>query len=348
MKKTLLASILGLALSASAFARPSVKIIATGGTIAGAASSATNTTGYDSAKVGVAQLIEAVPQMKDYAEVSGEQIAKISSNNMDTPTLLKLAKRVNALAADPKVDGIVITHGTDTIEETAYFLNLTVKTDKPIVLVGAMRPSTALSADGPMNLLEAVQTAASPKMKGQGVVIVMNDQISAARETTKCNTTNVSTFAAPEIGYLGYVLNNEPVLYRTSTRRHTTKSEFDVSNLTELPRVDIIYSHVDQDEKVAEALIKLGAKGIVSAGTGNGSISDRAEAVLEKANKSGIPVVLSAHVPAGGVIKSHAQYVNAGFVFGDNLNPQKARLLLQLALTKTTDPKEIQRIFSEY
>ena len=230
MKKTLLASILGLALSASAFALPSVKIIATGGTIAGAASSATNTTGYDSAKVGVAQLIEAVPQMKDYAEVSGEQIAKISSNNMDTPTLLKLAKRVNALAADPKVDGIVITHGTDTIEETAYFLNLTVKTDKPVVLVGAMRPSTALSADGPMNLLEAVQTAASPKMKGQGVVIVMNDQISAARETTKCNTTNVSTFAAPEIGYLGYVLNNEPVLYRTSTRRHTTKSEFDVSN----------------------------------------------------------------------------------------------------------------------
>ena len=146
MKKTLLASILGLALSASAFALPSVKIIATGGTIAGAASSATNTTGYDSAKVGVAQLIEAVPQMKDYAEVSGEQIAKISSNNMDTPTLLKLAKRVNALAADPKVDGIVITHGTDTIEETAYFLNLTVKTDKPVVLVGAMRPSTALSA----------------------------------------------------------------------------------------------------------------------------------------------------------------------------------------------------------
>ena len=217
-----------------------------------------------------------------------------------------------------------------------------------MVLVGAMRPSTAISADGPMNLLEAVKPAASPKKMGQGVVLVMNDQISAAREVTKCNTTNVATFAAPEMGYLGYVVNNEPVLYRATTRRHTAQSEFDISKLDSLPRVDIIYSHIDQDEKVAEALLKLGAKGIVSAGTGNGSINDRAEAVLEKANKSGVPVVLSAHVPAGGVVKSHAQYVNAGCVFSGNLNPQKARLLLQLALTKTNAPKEIQRIFDEY
>ncbi len=350
MKKTLLAAAFALSLgfSAAVNALPTVKIIATGGTIAGAAASATDTTGYDAAAVGIQTLINAVPQMKDFAEVSGEQIAKISSNNMDTPTLLKLAKRVNELVADPKVDGVVITHGTDTIEETAYFLNLTVKSDKPVVLVGAMRPSTAISADGPMNLLEAVQTAASPKMKGQGVTIVMNDQISAARETTKGNTTNVATFSAPEMGYLGYVVNNEPVLYRATTRRHTFQSEFDISKLDTLPRVDIVYSHIDQDEKVVEAVLKLGAKGIVSAGTGNGSVSDRAEAVLEKANKSGTPVVLSAHVPAGGVVKSHAQYVNAGFVFAGNLNPQKARLLLQLALTKTNDPKEIQRIFSEY
>ena len=220
---------------------PGVRILATGGTIAGSAASATQTTGYEAGKIGIQTLIDAVPQMK----VDGEQIVKISSNNMDTPTLLKLANRVNELLAHDDVQGIVITHGTDTLEETAYFLNLTVHSDKPVVLVGAMRPATAMSADGPMNLLNAVRVAVSKDAVGKGVMITMNDEINGARDVTKTNTTNVATFKAPELGVLGYVAGGKVKFYKESTRRHTTKSEFDVKGLTELPRVDIVYSHLN-------------------------------------------------------------------------------------------------------
>ena len=177
--------------TATAFAAdlPSVKILATGGTIAGTAASSTQTTGYKAGDLGIQTLIEAVPAMKDYANVSGEQVVRISSNNMDTKTLLKLAKRVNELLADLKVDAVVITHGTDTLEETAYFLNLVTKSDKPVILVGAMRPATAISADGPMNLLEAVRVASTLKPRAR-VMIVMNDEINGARDVTKTNTTN--------------------------------------------------------------------------------------------------------------------------------------------------------------
>lgn len=347
-KKILLSAALFTATAAFAADLPAVKILATGGTIAGTAASNTQTTGYKAGDLGIQTLIEAVPAMQDYADVSGEQIVKISSNNMDTKTLLKLAKRVNELLADPKTDGIVITHGTDTLEETAYFLNLVAKSDKPVILVGAMRPATAISADGPMNLLEAVRVAASKDAKGKGVMIVMNDEINGARDVSKTNTTKVSTFKSPELGALGYVSGGKIRFYKESTKRHTVNSEFDVSKLDTLPRVDIIYSHIDDDPVMAEAALKAGAKGIVHAGTGNGSIADPTFEALKKAAANGTVVVRSARVPNGATTVSVPKYTEAGLLESDTLNPQKARLLLQLALTKTSDPKEIQRMFDEY
>lgn len=350
MKLKTLAMAVALLSSAFAYAvdLPKVKILATGGTIAGTATSNTQVTGYKAGDLAIQTLIDAVPAIKDVADVSGEQIVKISSNNMNTETLLKLAKRVNELLKDPEVSGIVITHGTDTLEETAYFLNLLTKSDKPVVLVGAMRPATAISADGPMNLLNAVKVAASPEAKEKGVMIVMNDTINGARDVTKTNTTNVSTFKSPELGALGYVSAGKVRFYKASTKRHTTTSEFDVSSLDSLPRVDIIYSHVDADRVMADAAVKAGAKGIIHAGTGNGSIADPTEEGLKDAVKNGVIVVRSARVPNGATTVSLAKWTKDGFLESETLNPQKARLLLQLALTKTQDPKEIQRMFDEY
>ena len=212
MKKKLLVTafmcvVLVLSQFAAALAAelPNVVILATGGTIAGRGGSATQMTGYNPGEIGVQILINAVPEIKQYANVSGEQVANIGSFAMTHEVWLKLAKRVNELLASPAVDGIVITHGTDTLEETAYFLNLVVKSDKPVVLVGAMRPATAISADGPVNLLNAVRLAGSPKARGKGVLVGMNDQINGARDVTKTNTTHVETFKSWELGYLGYI-----------------------------------------------------------------------------------------------------------------------------------------------
>ena len=328
--------------------KPVVKILATGGTIAGSASSSTQMTGYTAGAIGIQTLIEAVPQMKEYADISGEQIVRISSNNMTNDVWLKLAKRCNELLADPGVNGIVITHGTDTMEETAYFLNLVVKSNKPVILVGAMRPATAMSADGPVNLLNAVRLAASPEAVGKGVMVVMNDQISGARDVTKTNTSNVSTFKAPELGYMGNFTGGKPFFYNVSTRRHTTLSEFDVSNLTELPRVDIVYAHVNDDRVLVDAAVAAGAKGIISAGSGMGSIHEMTEKGLADAQKKGVVIVRSSRVGNGLVVKGFQRYTDEKFLNGDNLNPQKARILLQLALTQTTDLEDIQRMFDEY
>ena len=339
-----------LASFSTAFAaeKPVVKILATGGTIAGSASTSTQMTGYTAGAIGIQTLIDAVPQMKEYADVSGEQIVKISSNNMTNDVWLKIAKRCNELLADPNVNGIVITHGTDTMEETAYFLNLVVKSDKPVILVGAMRPATAISADGPVNLLNAVRLAASPEAIGKGVLVVMNDQISGARDVTKTNTSNVATFKAPELGYMGYFTGGKPYFYHVSTRKHTFLSEFDVTNLTELPRVDIVYAHANDDRVLVDAAIAAGAKGIISAGSGMGSIQETTEKGLVDAQKQGVVIVRSSRVGNGLVVKGIQRYTDQKFLNGDNLNPQKARILLQLALTKTTDLEEIQRIFDEY
>ncbi len=327
---------------------PNIKILATGGTIAGSADSNTKVTGYKAGAIGIETLINAVPEMKKYANVSGEQVASIGSNDMTNDVWLKLATRCNELLASNDVDGIVITHGTDTLEETAYFLNLVVKSDKPVVIVGAMRPATAISADGPINLLNAVRVAGDKSSKGRGVLVVMNDEINGARDVTKTNTSTVSTFKAPELGCLGYIGAERPYFYKESTRKHTRQTEFDVSGLTDLPNVEIIYTHVNEGRALVDAVIAEGAKGIVYAGSGMGSIHKNAEPALVEAQKKGIVVVRSSRTGNGLVLPSSEQWTAEGFLDGDTLNPQKARVLLQLALTKTNDPKEIQRMFNEY
>ena len=336
------------ALSAGAQTLPDIRILATGGTIAGSAASSTQLTGYKAGSLAVQSLIDAVPALKEVAEVSGEQTVNIASPNINDEILLKLAKRCNELLADPKVSGIVITHGTDTLEETAYFLNLTVKSDKPVVLVGSMRPATAISADGPLNLLNAVKVAADPASRGKGVLVTMNDVINGARDVTKTNTTNVDTFKSPELGAMGYVSAGQPQFFRTSTKLHTSASAFDVSKLDALPRVDIIYAHVNDDRVLVDAAVKAGAKGIVNAGSGNGSISDAVEAALSDARKAGVSVVRSSRVGNGVVTVDTPEWTAKGYVDGNTLNPQKARILMQLVLTKTQDPKAIQKYFDEY
>jgi L-asparaginase/glutamin-(asparagin-)ase len=328
---------------------PNVVILATGGTIAGTGATSTTTVGYTAATVGVDALIKAVPELQKVAHVSGEQTMQIASENMGDAQWLLLAKRVNALLARADVDGVVITHGTDTIEETAYFLDLVVKSRKPVVVVGAMRPSTAMSADGPINLYNAVITAGSQEAVGKGVLVVMNDQINAAREVTKTNTTTLDTFKTPELGMLGYVIGGQPHFYRASTRKNTVDTEFDVTNLNALPRVDIAYTYANVDPTAVNAFVAAGAKGIVHAGVGDGSLPLKVRPALSSAHDKGIVIVRSSRVGQGIVARNgEANDDQLDFVVADTLNPQKARILLMLALTKTTNTKEIQRMFYTY
>ena len=327
-----------------------VVILATGGTIAGTGASSTATVGYTSATVGVARLIEAVPELKAAANVKGEQVFQIASENMNNDYWLKLAKRVNELLKQDDVDGIVITHGTDTIEETAYFLNLVVKSRKPVVIVGAMRPSTAISADGPINLYNATILAGSDAAVGKGVLVVLNDQINGARDVTKTNTANTDTFRSWELGFLGYMQNNQPYFYRQSTRKHTADTEFDVTNLDKLPDVDIVYGYANMNRIAVDAFVAAGDKGLVHAGVGDGSLARPAvEPALVEARKKGVVIVRSSRVGNGIVARNgEAKDDELDFVVSDTLNPQKARILLMLGLTKTSDTKEIQRMFYTY
>ena len=253
---------------------PVVWVLATGGTISGQGATSTSLADYKSGALLGEQLVAGVPEIARVAKVHVEQIANVSSTDITISHWLTMAARINAIFRDdPKVAGVVITHGTNTLEETAYFLNLTVKYDRPVVLVGSMRPASAISADGPLNLLNAVRTAVSPESRGKGVLVVLNDEINAAREVTKTNTYRVETFRAPELGLLGYVDADAVTFYRASTRRHTTRSEFDVSQLKELPKVDIVYSYVQPTPVMAQALVVAGVRGIVIAGTGAGLMS---------------------------------------------------------------------------
>jgi L-asparaginase len=279
-----------------------------------------------------------------------EQIFNIASQDMTLENWVSLANRINQIFAnDLTVAGIVITHGTSTLEETAYFLNLTVKHDRPVVLVGSMRPATAISADGPLNLLNAVRTAASPDARGKGVLVVMNDEINAARDVTKTNTLRVETFRTPDLGLLGYVDEDKVAFYRSSTKRHTATSEFDVSAVPQLPKVEIIYLYVQSSLDVLPALIEKGVRGIVFAGTGPGSLSIVQQSALKSALAAAPALrVVRASRTGSGRVSGRDEYQQMGLISADNLNPQKARILLMLALTKTTDVNEIRRMFSEY
>jgi L-asparaginase len=329
---------------------PTVMILATGGTIAGTAASSTDTGDYQAAKVGVQGLIEAVPELKKVAKVKGEQLFQIPSGSITNDHWLKLAKRVNELLAQSDVDGIVITHGTDTIEETAYFLNLVVKSKKPVVITGSMRPSTAISADGPINLYDAVTLAASPDAVGKGVLVVLNEQINGARDVTKTNSANTDTFRNWELGFMGYMRSNAPHFFHVSTRKHTVDTEFDVSKLDALPQVDIVYGYANMNRIAVDAFVAAGAKAIVYAGVGEGSVArPAAEPALIDARKKDVIIVRSSRAGNGIVARSVEERDDElGYVVADTLNPQKARILVMLALTKTQDPKQIQHMFYIY
>lgn len=327
---------------------PNIHILATGGTIAGAGSTTTGSS-YTAGQVAISDLISAVPEIKEVANVTGEQIVKIGSQDMSDEVWLKLANYLNTLLKRKDVDGVVITHGTDTMEETAFFLNLTVKSDKPVVLVGAMRAATSLSADGPLNLYNAVVAAAAPESAGKGVTIVMNGLILGAHSALKMNTIDVQTFQAPNSGALGYVFNGKVNYNQTTLKLHTTQSEFDVTNMTTLPKVGIIYSYSNVEADALEALINNGYKGIVHAGVGNGNIHKNLFGKLTEARQKGIVVVRSTRVPTGPTtLNAEVDDNKYGFVASQELNPQKARILLMLALTKTNDWRTIQTYFNKY
>lgn len=322
-------------------AKPKILVLATGGTIA-------QTTGKDSVLSGSA-LVAAVPGLDAAADVSAEQVAQVSSPDITAEVWLRLARRIDEVLASGAADGVVVTHGTDTLEETAYFLDLVVKSDKPVVVVGSMRGSGSVSADGPANLANAVAIAADPAAKGAGVLVTLNDGIYAARDVTKTNTTGLDAFKAPDVGALGIMQGRKPHFYRTTTRPHTAATEFDVSTLRALPRVAIVYSYVDVGPALLNAAIGDGAKGIVYAGTGNGSIPKAMQPAVAAGVGRGVVVVRSSRVN-GGLVERNGEHDDdaLGTVTSDSLNPQKARVLLMLALTKTSDAKQIQQMFSRY
>jgi L-asparaginase len=262
--------------------------------------------------------------------------------------MLTLVKRINELAKGD-VDGFVITHGTDTLEETAFFLNLTVKTDKPVVLVGSMRPSTAVSADGPLNLYNAVGVAIDPKAKGRGVLVVMNDWIHAAHSLTKTSTTAVQTFMSPLRGLVGVAAYGKNDWYNSPEWKHTTDSEFDVSKVTKLPRVDIVFGCADMSADLIDASVAAGAKGIVIAGVGNGNMNKVSLEAAGKAAKKGVIVVRSSRVAVGSVGRNvEVEDDKLDLVASDELNPQKSRILLTLALLKPRSTQQIQELFYSY
>jgi L-asparaginase len=334
--------------AAAAKAPARIAVLATGGTIAGAAASDVQA-GYTSGQVGVEQLLAAVPQAKKLATMKGEQVANIGSQDMNDEVWLKLARRVSELASSSDVDGIVITHGTDTIEETAFFLNLVVKTKKPVVLTAAMRPSTALSADGPLNFYNAVAVAANPQAAGRGVLVVINDWIHGASSLTKTSTTAIQTFMSPLSGLIGAVAYGEAEFFRGPVGKNTESSEFSLDGVTSLPRVDIVMAHENMDGALIDAAAAAGAKGIVIAGVGNGNMTASALNALAAQAKKGVVCVRASRVVTGRVGRNvEVDDDKLGLVASLDLNPQKARVLLRLALAKTTDKARIQRMFDEY
>mgnify|MGYP003578284624 CR=1 FL=1 len=317
--------------------KPRVVIVATGGTSAGAAES-TTAAGYKSGADAVDVLIAAVPQMNAFADVRGVQVASVGSQDMNDEIWLKLAGEVNRLLAQPDVDGVAITHGTDTMEETAYFLNLVVKSDKPVVLTGSMRPSASLSADGPLNIYNAVGVASVPRAKRRGLLAVANDDIHGARAITKRHTTDVQTFVSPEAGLIGVCLFDSRDFVRMPARAHTTATPFKVAVGQTMPRVDIIYAHAGMSPDLIDAAAANGAKGIVIAVVGDGNLTTPALEAVSRAIAKGVVVVRSTRV-GEGVVGPNIEVSDdkLGTVASMDLVPSKARVLLKLALTQTSD-----------
>ncbi|KAI2627817.1 L-asparaginase [Hypoxylon sp. NC1633] len=319
---------------------PNVTIFATGGTIAGSASSSDQTTGYKPGALGVDILIDAVPQLWNVSNVRGVQVTNVGSPSITPEILLNLTQQVQRELDDPYCQGVVITHGTDTLEESSFFVDLTIRSEKPVVFVGAMRPATAISADGPINLLEAVTLAAEPDAWGRGTMIVLNDRIANAFYTTKSNANSLDTFRSAEQGFLGFFINIKPKFYFEPALPRG-KPYFDVMNATTLPEVDILFGHQALNPTLASAAVASGAKGLVLAGMGAGGwTSAGGEVVQEMVENNGTAVVYSRRSMDGYVAPRGSDGYGGGF-----LNPQKARIMLQLALYAGYESAQMRTLF---
>src|SRR6476620_6356321 len=325
-----------------------VRLLATGGTIAGAQAKPGDY-GYKSGAFDVQDLIAAVPNLSKLAVISGEQVVNIGSQDMNDEVWLQLANRLHSVLNSPDYDAAVITHGTDTLEETSYFLSLVTHSDKPVVMVGSMRPATAISADGPGNLYNAVATAMNPGARGRGVLVELNDEIHYARNVQKTNTSSVQTFASVNRGPAGLVNTGKISWFQPTDKKHGTSSEFSVDGLSKLPRVDILYAYPNMSVDLIDAAIKDGAQGIVIAGVGDGNMTQPALDHVVAAAKAGVVVVRSSRVGSGITYRNNeVDDDKLGLVASGELSPGKSRVLLQLALTKTKDPRQIQQYFNEY
>lgn len=330
---------------------PRVGVILTGGTIDSVGVDRLDLAWYIEAgkRLGDGELLANVPELARIATVQEFPFRRLPSHALVDKDWLDLVRKIHAIFDAGEADGIVITHGTNTLEETAWFLNLVLKTDKPVVLVGSMRPASAISADGYLNVLNAVRVASDPQSRGRGCLVVMNDTIYSARDVTKNATFRVDAFQSRDLGPLGFADGDGKVVYyHQPARKHTIDAEFDVRSLQSLPRVDIVLSYVGADGVMIGAAADAGAKAIVSAATGAGRPTPAEEEALDRVCKEhGILVCICSRVASGRVVRSPG-LARRGFVAGDNLQPWKARILMSLALTRTQDPNDIQRMFDTY
>jgi L-asparaginase len=326
--------------------KPRVVILATGGTIAGSASSSTQAS-YKPGVLSIEQILKTVPEIETLAQLKGIQISNIASQDMEEGIWLELWRTIDNLFTHDLCDGVVITHGTDTMEESAYFLNLTIRHAKPVVITGAMRASTSLSPDGPFNLFNAVALAASANAQNRGVMVVMNDYILSADDVTKTNTINTNAFECPNFGPLGYMRDGTPHFFRESRYTHTASSIFNIKGLTSLPKTEIVYAYAFSSDIAINALIDGSTEGIVIAGVGHGNYNKAIAEAMKKGSSKGVNFVRSSRIIGGGIDLSAENY-DSRWPVSFNKTPQKARILLMLALTVTKEPKEIQNIFMDY
>ena len=330
--------------------KPRINIIGTGGSIAGIGLHRFDYTQYAELgkKLTIEQSLDRIPEANDIADIQSENLISIGSGAIGPIEWLRLSHRINNLLKTEDTDGVVVTHGTATLEETAYFLQLTIKSTKPVVVTGAMRPPTAVGTDADLNLIDAIRVAASLEAVGKGVLTVLNNEIHSARDVHKANTLRVETFRANELGFLGYADSDEQVVfYRRTDRAHTVDSEFDVEGIDQLPRIDIAPAYAGADGLVIRALAAAGVDGLVAAGLGSGSSPPPFMAGLKEVSDAGLPVVIATGTGSGRVMQTR-RFTEDGYIVADNLMPKKARILLMLALTKTKDKAEIQRMMLAY
>jgi L-asparaginase len=331
--------------------KPIVRVIGTGGTIASVTSSRLDLTLYPETghRILIKESLDRVPEVNELAEIRSEDLMSEASTFIGPSQWPRIARHINKVfREEPEVDGIVLTHGTGTMEETAYFLQLTVKSSKPVVMTGSMRPASALGTDADLNLYNAIGVAAHPDASGRGVLVVLNNQIHSGRDVTKTDPLHVETFKDYDMGLLGYAdPDGEVVFYRSTVRKHTTATPFDVEKIESLPRVDIVSSYAGSDALLVEAVRRNGSAGLVLAGLGGGSVESSGPKAAMKAMKEGMMVALASRTANGRVVMTPGKERD-GFLVADNLLPHKARILLMLALTVTKDRKAIQKMFYEY